>query len=138
MAAGVFNVSKNNITITDLRVLLVKGYTPDADHATVAAIVASDGCDECTFTNYARKSLSDEAFSVINASDVGMLDATDAAAFTDAGGASNDTISHAIVYDHVGADDATNIPVSWHEVGITTNGATITLPFHANGIFRTA
>ena len=138
MSAIVFNVSKNAPAITDLRVLLVTGYTPDPDHATVAAILASSGCDECTFTNYARKTLADEAFSVDNVNDRGKLDATDPATWEDAGGTVDELISHAIVFQYVDADDANNIPISCHSVGKTTNGGDLTLTFHADGILYTS
>lgn len=138
MSAIVYNRAKNNITISDLRVMLVKGYTPDADHATLAAIVGSDGCDECAFTNYARKALTDEAFSVDNVNDRGKLDATDPATWEDAGGTVDETVSHAIVYEHVDGTDANDLPVSCHSVGKTTNGGDLTVQFSADGILYTS
>ncbi|MFH0980284.1 MAG: hypothetical protein V2A79_01935 [Planctomycetota bacterium] len=136
MAANVYNVSKNNIDTTDLRVLLLVGYTFDADHATVAAVIAA-ATGECTFTNYARKALADEAFTVINATDRGMLDATDPAVWASAGGAVNNLVSHAVVYDH-NTNDADSIPVSCHTVGLNTNGGELDINLHADGILYTS
>ena len=137
MAAGVYNRALNNVTITDLRVLLVKGYTADRDHATVAAILASAGCDECDFDNYARKALADEAWTVTDATDTGKLDATDPTIWAAAGGTTDNLVSHAIVYEHVGADDASNLPVSYHTVGKNTNGGDLDIDIGAAGIFTT-
>jgi hypothetical protein len=137
MAAYVYNVSKNNIDTADLRVLLLVGYTFDADHATVAAVIAA-ATKECDFTNYARKALTSEAFSVNNTTDRGILDADDPATWANAGGTMDNTISHAVVYDHNGADDASNIPISCHTVAKTTNGGDLTVQISADGILYTS
>ena len=138
MADYVYNRAKNNVTITDLRVLLLVGYVFDADHDTITDVLAA-ATKECDFTNYARKALADEAWSVSDSTDKGMLDATDPATWADAGGVANNTISHMVVYEHVGADGV-NLPVSCHGTGfpLTTNGSDLTVRFPTTGIMQTS
>jgi hypothetical protein len=137
MAAICYNRAKNNINIADLRVLLLVGYTPDVDHTTLTAVIAA-ATKECDFTNYARKALTGEAFSVDNGTDTGKLDADNPSTWSDAGGASNNEVSHAVVFEHVDADDDNNLPVSCHSVGITTNGGDLTVAFADAGILVTS
>ena len=134
MSAIVYNRAKNNITITDLRIMLLVGYTPDPDHATLDDLTAF----EATFTNYARKALAGEAFTVINATDRGKLDADDTGlTWASAGGAVNNLVSHAVIFEYVDADDTNNLPVSCHTVGLTTNGGDLVVTIHADGILYT-
>lgn len=136
MADSVYNVSKANITITDLRVLLVKDtYVFDADHEDVADVVAN----ECDFTNYARKALSGEAHTVVHASDTAVLDADDPSTWSNAGGAANNDIGGLIVYEHNVADADAKL-VSYHDTGfpISTNGGDLTVSFAAAGIIVTS
>jgi len=137
MAATVYNISKNNIDTADLRVMLVVGYTFDADHATITAVLASAGCAEATFTNYARKALASEAFTVINATDRGMLDAADPSTWSNAGGTVDNLVSHAVVYDH-NTNDGDSLPVSCHTVAKTTNGGDLDIDLSADGILYTS
>jgi hypothetical protein len=135
MAAIVYNVAKANIDISDLRVMLMVGHTPNQDHATLAAVIAGSGA-EATFTNYVRKALASEAHTIDQSGNLAKLDATDPV-WTAAGGAVNELVSHEIVYQYAAAD-ADAIPVSCHDVGITTNGGDLTIAFHTDGILTTA
>ena len=135
--SATFNRAKANIDHSDLRVLLLVGYTPDVDHATLAAVVAA-ATGECDFTNYERKALTGEAHTINNTSDTAILDADNPATWTAAGGATNNTISHMVVYEHVDGTNANDLPVSWHAVAITTNGGDLTIEFAAAGIIVTS
>jgi hypothetical protein len=136
MAAYVYNCAKNNIDISDLRILLLVGYTFNADHDDVAEIIAA-ATKECDFTNYARKALTGEAFTVNNTSDLGKLDADDPSTWTSAGGATNNTISHAVIYQY-NASDASAVPVTCHTVSKTTDGSDLVIAIGSAGILTTS
>ena len=136
MADLVYNRAKNNVTITDLRMLLLVGYTPDPDHATVDAVIAA-ATGECTFTNYARKALTGEAWAVDDVNDLGQLLADDPPVWADAGGAVNNLVSHAVVFEYVDADDGNNLPVACYEVDLTTNGGDLELNLTDGTVFAT-
>ena len=137
MAAITYNRAKANITHSDLRVLLLVGYTPDVDHATLAAVVAA-ATGECDFTNYARAALTGETHTIDNVSDTAILDAANPATWTAAGGTTDNVVSHAVVYEHVDGTNANDLPVSCHDVGKTTNGGDLTVEFAAAGIIVTS
>ncbi len=137
MADIVYNRAKNNIDISDLRIMLLVSYTPNPDHATITAVKAA-ATKECDFTNYARKALTGEAFTVDNAADTGKLDADDPATWAGAGGVTNNTISHAVIYEHHGASDDDNLPVTCHEVGKATNGTDLIIELNTSGIHTTS
>jgi len=128
MADFVYNVSKNNVDISDLRILLLVGYTPSPDHATIDAVIAA-ATKEADFTNYARKALTGEEWEVDDADNVGRLLADNPPTWEDAGGATNNTFSVAVVYEHHGADDGDNIPVACYDVEETTDGGDLVLSF---------
>lgn len=133
MADSWYNISKGGYSPTDLRVLLVKsGYTFDADHDYVDDVVAN----ECDFTNYERKALTSEAWSIDNANDRAKLDADDPATWSDAGGATDNELQAMIVFEYNAADASAQL-VSCHETnidGVNTNGGDLTIAIHANGI----
>ena len=135
MAAIVYNVAKANIDISDLRVMLMVGHTPDQDNATLAAVIAASGA-EAAFTNYVRKALTGEAHTIDQSGNLAKLDAA-SPVWTAAGGASNELVSHMVVYQYAEAD-ADAIPVSCHDVGLTTNGGDLTCDFAEAGILTTA
>jgi hypothetical protein len=139
MADAVYNRAKANIDISDLRVLLLVGSTFDADDDNITQVIAG-ATKECDFTNYARKALGSESHTIDDSANTAVLDANDPSTWSSAGGASNNTISAMVVYQHVGASDDDNLPVSYHDTGfpITTNGGDLTVAFAAAGIIVTS
>lgn len=104
-----------------LRILLVDSdYTFDAAHDTVSDVVAN----ELSATSYARQNL--PALSTTQNGDVLEIDHADVA-FGDLGGASNDTIGGAVVYDETGADDTAYPLLAFFDVAdLATNGGSVT------------
>jgi len=110
--------------------LKLSGLEADAtllDHDNLSVLLASTN-DEADFTNYARKIVT--AATISNPDDesleIGMADQV----YTDAGGATNNTIGKALIcFDAdttTGADTAI-IPLIAHDVDFTTVGDTINL-----------
>jgi len=148
MADQLFNISKgrhaefharvdgSDPTNAALVVLLLSAAEADAtliDYDTVAALLAGSNT-EATFTNYARKVLTDADVSAITVDDSGNLVSAQIAdqTWTSAGGASNNTIVKAIVAydpDTTGGTDTALVPISHHDVSITTNGSDLVLSF---------
>lgn len=120
-----------------LGVLLLKvADTDDAmkDFDDVAALLAGTP-DEATFTNYARKTGLTGTITVDdtnNRVDVDLPDQT----WSAAGGASNDTLTDAVVFYENAAADATRIPCTNHDFPVTTDGSDLSIVFNAAGFFR--
>lgn len=141
MANFVFNIAKGRIAekVSDgatLRLLLLKGAGSDAvlkDFDTIADLLAEGSTTEADFTNYARQTLGSLTATVDDGNDDVDVDCSDVV-FTSAGGASNNTIVAAVIYEFV-TNDADSIPLTKHDVSFTTNGNTITLTIHADGFF---
>lgn len=119
-------------------ILLKSGHEADSalkDYDTFAAIDGGTGNTECDFTNYARKSITSVTATVDDTDNAVYIDFADQT-WTAAGGASNNTISKAIVCydpDTTGGDDTALIPISAHTFDYTTTGVDLTLQVHTDG-----
>ena len=157
MADGVFNIAKgriveyyNRVESNDpansaLVVVLGFGAITDAtleDLDDLAAVIADAGFTEATFTNYARKTLTDTDLAALpapddtnNRYDIDLPDQT----FTAAGNGANDTLTRLLVcYDNdtTGGVDANIIPLCFYDFSVTTDGSDLTAQFNAAGFFR--
>jgi hypothetical protein len=157
MADGVFNVAKgrvneyvNRVDANDpansaLIVVLFQVSEADGtleDYDDLAALIAGSST-ECTFTNYARKVLTDSDVTAPvpddtnNRQDADIPDQT----WTSAGGATNNTTTKILICydpDTTAGTDSTIIPLTYHDFVITTNGNDLTATINAAGFFRAA
>lgn len=133
MANGVFNISKGAAaekvrdSASACIVLLLKVNEAEAtliDRATVAAILAAANT-EADFTNYARKTGLTGAITVDTTNDRVDVDLADQT-WTAAGGASNNTLTKAIVAYEESAADSGRIPLTHHDFATTTDGGDLT------------
>ena len=158
MADGVFNIAKgrvveyynrvenNDPAASVLSIMLGFGAITDAtlrDLDDFGAIIADAGFTEATFTNYARKVLSDAELAALPAPDdtndrydVDIPDQT----WTSAGNGTNNTLTRLIIgYDPLGtAVDANIIPLCFYDFAVTTDGSDLTAQVNAAGFFRAA
>lgn len=146
MADGVFNIAKGAF-VEKFRdgsgnggILLLKANETEADMVdrdTVEALLAEAGTTEADFTNYARKTGLTGSITVDDSNnrvDVDIPDQT----WTSAGGASNNTLTKAIVFYQESAADSGRIPLTHHDFALTTDGSDITLQVNAAGFARAA
>jgi len=158
MADGVFNIAKgrgvefyyrvknNDPANSALIVVLLQLTGLETDdllnnYDDLAALLAAAN-DEATFTNYARKTLTDSDLAAIpapddtnNRRDLDLPDQT----WTSAGGASNNSLGKALVcYDNdtTSGTDANIIPVTFYDFIVTTTGINLVLQFAAAGYYR--
>lgn len=126
----------NNLDV----MLLVAGYTPDADHLVVDAGGADDPVDhELAVTGYAggwggsgRKVLASKALAKDNTTDKAFFDAADVSWASLATGA---TIVAALLIKRGSANDTTARLIAYIDLADTpTNGSPFTLQFPAAGI----
>lgn len=145
MADGVFNISKGAVAekIRDSAaaclILLLKVNESEAtlvDRTTVAAILAAANT-EADFTNYARKTGLTGSITVDNTNDRVDVDIADQT-WTSAGGASDNTLTKAIVAYEEAAADATRVPLTHHDFSTTTDGGDLTLQVNSAGFYRAA
>lgn len=143
MADFVFNIAKGAAAekfrdgAANGIVLLLKTAEADAamkDYDDLAALLAGTPV-EADFTNYARKTGLTGTITVDDTNDRVDIDMADQT-FSNAGGASNNTLTDAIVAYEEAAADATRIPLTCHDFPVTTDGSSITLEFNASGFFR--
>lgn len=158
MANGVFNVAKgrvnelvtrvdsNDPTNSALIVVLLQASAADGtleDFDTLSAALADAGTTEATFTNYARKTLTDTDVAAPtpddtnNRQDADIPDQT----YSSAGGAANNTLVKLLVCydgDTTAGDDTNIIPLTHHDFAITTDGSDIVAQINAAGFFRAA
>ena len=158
MGDAVFNISKgrvveyynrvenNDPAASEIVIILGIGAITDAtliDLDDVAAIIADAGFTEATFTNYARKDLTNAELDPLPAPDdtndrfeVDLPDQT----FTAAGNGANDTLTRLLtVYDSTGSQTDANLkPLTFHDFAVTTDGSDLTAQFNALGFFRAA
>ena len=126
-------------------VVLLKVTEADAtliDYDDLGAVLGAAGNTEATFTNYGRKTITDAELAALpapddsnNRFDVDMPDLV----WTDAGGASNDTLVKLLIcYDSdTGAGtDANILPVAHYDFAVTTDGNTLTAELHVDGFYR--
>lgn len=144
MANGVFNISKGAFVekvrdaTTNVLVLLLKANEAEAtlvDRTDIADLLVEAGNTEADFTNYARKTGLTGTVTVDDTNnwvDVDFADQT----WTSAGGATNNTLTKAIVAYEEAAADATRIPMTHHDFAATTDGSDLTLQVAAAGFAR--
>jgi len=158
MANIVFNISKGEVNAYTKRVVnndpansalvlvLLKTAQADAtllDYDTLDDILTAGGGTanvEADFTNYARKVLTNTELSAPTVDDTGNEQYSDMPdqTYTSAGGATNNTLVKALVcYDNdtTGGTDANLIPLTAHDVSVTTDGNNLTLTIPANGFY---
>lgn len=155
MADGVFNIAKgrvneyvnrvdsNDPTNSALVVVLLQVAEADAtleDYDDLGALLAGSNT-EATFTNYARKVLTDTDVTAPtpddtnNRQDADIPDQT----WTSAGGATNNTLVKMLVCydsDTTAGTDANIIPLTYHDFAITTNGNDLSALINAAGFYR--
>lgn len=160
MANGVFNIAKgrvyefyrnvkgNSPANSAFIVVLLKATGLEADdtlnnYDDLSSLLAAAN-DECDFTNYARKTLTDVELAAIpspddtnNRVDLDLPDLT----WTSAGGAANNSIGKLLVCydaDTTGGTDANLIPVTYHDFTATTDGNDLQAVIAAAGFYRAA
>lgn len=158
MANGVFNISlgkaveyANNVATNSpansaLVLVLLQANEADSvlqDYDTLADLLAAAGNTEATFTNYARKVLTDTDISAPTPDDTANTQSIDIPdqVFTSAGGTTDNTLTKAIICydaDTTAGTDANIIPVSHHDVSGTTNGNNLTAIIAATGFYTSA
>lgn len=140
MASLVFDAASDGIAklnidwiLNDIRVLLLQGAgTPLKANATVGAVLAEASISECNATDYVRKALA--GMSITTTGNKTLFDATNPV-WTTLGGATNNTITWAVIYDHV-FDDTDSIPLCAIDTNeLTTNGGQVTLTKDATNKF---
>jgi hypothetical protein len=143
MADFVFNIAKGAAAekvrdgATVIGIMLLKAAEADAtfkDRDDLAAILANGGT-EADFTNYTRKTGITGTITVDDVNDRVDVDIPDQT-WTSAGGASNNTLSDAVVYYQEAAADASRVPLTNHDFALTTDGSDVTLVVNASGFFR--
>ena len=156
MADQVFNIAKgravewyNRVKSNDpansaFIVVLLKVAEADAtliDYDDLAALIAGSNT-EATFTDYARKTVTDAELDALpapddtnNRFDIDLPDQV----WTGAGGASNDTLVKLLVCydsDTTTGDDSNIIPVAHYDFAVTTDGNDLTAQIAAAGFYR--
>lgn len=145
MADVVFNIAKGRLAHyatlpgTDdalIAVLLQSGGQADnvlIDNDTLADVLANNA--EAAFTNYSRQVLTNVSVTVDDLTNVVRIDADDLT-WTSAGGATNNTLAKLLICydpDTTGGNDSEIIPLTAHDVSITTDGSTIIITLHSDG-----
>jgi hypothetical protein len=160
MATGVFNIAKgrvgefyrnvenNSPANSAFIIVLLKSAGLEADdtlnnYDDLATLLAAAN-DECDFTNYARKVLTDVELSSVpapddtnNRYDLDIPDLT----WTAAGGATNNSIGKLLVCydsDTTGGTDSNIVPCTYHDFVYTTTGVDLPAVVAAAGFFRAA
>jgi len=152
VADFVFNIAKGKVkyyselsAANDALVyvlVLASGLETDAtlkDYTTLSALLAGT-TDECTFTNYARKTVTSATITVDNTNDRVDIDIADQT-WTSAGGATNNSIGALIICyddDTTSGTDANLIPLTKHDFTATTDGTDLTAVIAASGYYRAA
>ena len=139
-----WRVNNNDPAPSALIVVLVKSAGLEADgtlkdYDTLSALLAGT-TDECDFTNYARKTLTDA--DVIDPAPDDTNDRQDGdipdQTWTSAGGATNNTVGKLLIcYDaDTGAGtDANIIPLTAHDFVVTTDGTNLVAQVPTSGFF---
>ncbi|WP_141579653.1 hypothetical protein [Actinomadura sp. WMMA1423] len=102
------------------------------------SVLLAGTTDEATFTNYARKTLTSVTATVDDTNDRVDVDADDLSWAT-AGGASNNTLGKLLICydpDTTGGTDADLIPLTAHDISVTTDGTTLNIAFPSGGFYR--
>ena len=141
MADQIFNIAKGKFAYyaelgqanDALIVVLLKSAGVEADdtlnnYDTLSALLAAAN-DEADFTNYARKTAANVTVTVDDTNNRVDVDFDDLV-YTNAGGATNNTIAKLLVcvdLDTTSGTDANIIPLSHHDMSFTTDGTTQTI-----------
>lgn len=156
MATGVFNIAKGEVNAYQTRVanndpansalIIVLLQSAEADdtlnnYDDLATLLAAPGNTEATFTNYARKTLTDADISDPTVDDTANTKSSD---FPDqswpaAGGVANNDLEKLIVCydpDSTSGDDSTLVPLTYHDFVATTDGTELIAQVNAAGYFR--
>jgi len=143
MADGIFNIAKGawaemvRDSTTDVILMLLKTSETEStliDYDDVAAMLAGTPV-EADFTNYARKTGLTGTLTVDDTNDRVDLDIADQT-FSSAGGASNNTLVKVIIAYENAAADATRVPISHHDISVTTDGNDLTIEINGSGVCR--
>ena len=144
MADGVFNIAKGAVAEkvrddpTKLGILLLRANEAEAtlrDRDTLADLLGAAGNTEANFTNYARKTGITGVITVDDTNDRVDVDVPDQQ-WNDAGGATNNTLTKAIVFYEESASDAGRIPLTHHDFAITTDGNHLQAQVAVAGFYR--
>lgn len=156
MADGVFNIAKgrvneyvnrvdsNDPTNSALVVVLLQASEADGtleDYDDLSTLLAAAGNTEATFTNYARKVLTDADITGPSVDDTNNWQSSDIPdqTWTSAGGATNNTLTKCLIcYDNdsTGGTDANIIPLCYYDFAATTDGNDLTAQINASGFYR--
>ena len=120
----------------DIRVMLLETGGFDADHATIAAVLAGAAA-ELTSTGYSRQALTGEGVTKDDVNDRGEFDAADAT-FSSVSQDGAETVVAAIVFKFI-TNDAASIPIAYIDTGgfpISPNGSDIVITWNAEGILQ--
>lgn len=142
------NVENNSPANSAFVVVLLKSSGLEADdtlnnYDTLADLLAAAN-DECDFTNYARKTLTDSDLAAVPAPDDTNnrrdIDVPDLQ-YVNAGGATNNTVGCVVFCydsDTTAGTDANIIPMTFHTITWTTDGNTTNIVIDAAGLARAA
>lgn len=150
MADAVFNIALGKVAYyaglpaanDALIVVLLKSSGLEAnatlkDYDNLAALLAGTN-DECTFTNYARKTVTAVTVTVDDTNERVDCDIADQT-WALAGGATNNAVAALIVCydpDTTSGTDSSIIPLTKHDFVVTTDGGDLTAAFDAAGWYR--
>lgn len=146
MADGVFNIAKGAFVekIRDSAsvclILLLKANEAETtliDRDNVSLMLAEAGTTEADFTNYARKTGLTGSITVDDTNDRVDVDIPDQT-WTSAGGATNNTLTKAVIAYEESAADTGRVPLTHHDFAVTTDGNDLTLQVNAAGFGRAA
>lgn len=142
MADFVFNIAKGAAAekVRDsgsaLLILLLKAAAADNTQKDVDDVSGLlGGATEADFTNYARKTGLTGTITVDDTNDRVDVDIPDQT-WTSAGGASNNTLTDAVVAYQESASDSGRVPLTQHDFPVTTDGSDLTIQINASGFFR--
>lgn len=135
MGLGVINMNSE----TSLAMLLIKdapnGNPDDPDHTSVSSIILASVSSECDFTNYSRKTVTGTTWAADNTNNR-VEETFSTLTYGAAGGATNNNIGGALLYQFVTDDDG-SIPLAFWNLGtITTSGITVTIASGSEGAIQ--
>lgn len=138
MASGLYNTGLEKLlngtivwSSADVRCLLVKsGYTFNKDHDFVSDLTPAS--NEVTVAGYARQALANESLTRDDTNDRVKFDGDDVAFGALSAG---ETIAAAVLYVYNASDSAAQMVAYIDLTDTPTNGSTVTIQWHADGIF---
>src|SRR5262245_30919172 len=153
MADGVFNIAKGYVSYyatlpaaaDALQLVLLKTAGLEADDTlnnyTTLTLLLAGASDEADFTGYSRKTLASPVATIDNGNNWVTIDANDATAYTNTGGASQAISKALVVYDpDTGVvDDTVVIPLVYLDCVVTFDvGVATTVSLNTAGFYRAA